>query len=127
MSDGSVGDGLLHDVLIEPGAFIVRVRDGQTLMAAAFAADVRWPSVCGGVGQCGVCHVELIASDESLPPPDAIEASMLRRSHLRPKMGGELRLACQLPITARATVHKRGVRRVVPEMRAPEIRATGEG
>lgn len=94
---------------MEPVGLDVPVPPGMPLMKAAQAIGVRWPNVCGGQAQCGVCTVEVTAG--SPPPPSPREQQMLDRLSIRPRFGGTLRLACQLVPEAPLSVSKPGVRR----------------
>ena len=102
-------------VRVEPSGTVVDVREGEALMAAAARAGYRWPSICGGLAECGACVVELIVA-----APDQFQAgnekerdrlSTVPEHRLRPE--AVLRLACQFrPGTTDTIVRKRGVRAV---------------
>jgi 2Fe-2S ferredoxin len=93
---------------IEPLGRTVIAKPGVPLMRAAVEAGLRWPTICGGLARCGVCHVRVIASTEKLPPPTEIERKGLR---LVPQAsaGPDVRLACQLVACGVLTVSKAGV------------------
>jgi 2Fe-2S ferredoxin len=99
-------------VRVEPAGVDIPVDDGETLMAAAVRAGYRWPTVCGGQAQCGVCVLKVVSSSE-LRPPAPLEADRLAvvpERQLWPD--AVLRLACQLRVDADGVVvFKRGVRR----------------
>ncbi len=96
-------------IRVDPIGLELQPDPGQSLMAAAQAMGTRWPNVCGGQAQCGVCAVEVLSGEVS--PPHASEAQMLARIPARPRHGGVMRLACQLTGCGGAvTVHKIGVR-----------------
>lgn len=99
-------------VHVLPGDLSVEVAEGETLMAAAERAGLRWPTVCGGDGTCQTCFIEAREGDISVPPPAGIEVGGL--AVLAERMAfpdGTVRLACQFRPSADATVWKRGVRR----------------
>ena len=103
---------------VEPSGAEVDVGAGETLMAAARRGGYRWPTVCGGLAQCGVCVVDvLVRPDGGLPEPDELEAQRLAtvpERHLRPD--AELRLACQLRVGGGGlVVRKRGVRPIAED------------
>ena len=105
-------------VRVEPSGAVIDVADGETLMAAAHRGGYRWPTVCGGLAQCGVCVVDVVARpDGGLPDPDELEASRLAtvpERQLRPD--AELRLACQLRVGGPGlVVRKRGVRPIAED------------
>jgi ferredoxin len=96
-------------VRLEPLGMTVPVRRGQeTLMHAARRAGLRWPTVCHGSGICSVCFVKVLGSDEPLPAVSTGEAHTLQRlpPHLK---GDDVRLACQLLVTAPMTVRRGGI------------------
>jgi len=99
-------------VRVEPAGIDVAVDDGETLMAAAARAGYRWPTVCGGQAECGVCVLSVVTSVD-LDPPAPLEAARLAtvpERRLRPD--ATWRLACQLRVGAPGlVVFKRGVRR----------------
>ena len=77
-------------------------------MQAARRAGLRWPTVCHGSGICSVCFVRVIETAEPLPGISAAEALTLQR--LPPSIQGDnLRLACQLFVTAPMTVRRGGI------------------
>lgn len=98
---------------MEPSGIEIEVRDGETLMAAAVRAGYRWPTVCGGLAECGACAVRIVGDPPaSLDPPSGLEAARLatlpdRKLH----PDAEFRLACQLqPGGVDLVVRKKGVR-----------------
>jgi 2Fe-2S ferredoxin len=96
-------------VRLEPLGMTVPVRRGQeTLMHAARRAGLRWPTVCHGSGICSVCFVRVIETAEPLPEIGNHEWATLQR--LPPHLKGEdVRLACQLFVTAPMTVRRGGI------------------
>ncbi len=97
-------------VRIEPAGIDLAVPAGMPLMKAAQSAGLRWPNVCSGQAQCGVCAVEVIDGDLAASPPGVREGQMLGRLAQRPRQGGVMRLACQFMPAGPFTVHKLGVR-----------------
>jgi 2Fe-2S ferredoxin len=78
------------------------VREGETLMAAALRAGYRWPTVCGGLAECGACAVRIAALE-------AARLATLPDRRLHPD--AEFRLACRMqPNGTDLVVHKKGVR-----------------
>jgi 2Fe-2S ferredoxin len=114
--------GQNHDgaiVRVEPAGIDVAVPTGIPLMKAAQAAGLRWPNVCSGQAQCGVCAIEVLAGDLATTPAGVSEGQMLSRLSQRPRQGGVMRLACQFLPTGPFTVLKLGVR-------APQVPPAGE-
>lgn len=82
-------------------------------MHAATRLGYRWPTVCGGQADCGVCVLEVIDAPVPLPSPSGIEQArldVLPETRRYPER--HYRLACQLRPPAVAdplVVRKRGV------------------
>ena len=100
-----------HVVHIEPAGFDLELNHGVTLMSGAQAQGVRWPNVCGGAMDCGVCAVELVGASDQIAPPSVAEQHRLSLTALPMRRGGTLRLACQLQVTEAMTIVKPGVRK----------------
>ncbi len=100
---------------VEPSGIEIEVQAGETLMAAATRSGYRWPTVCGGLAECGACAVRIVGDPPvGLPAPDALEGARLatladRKLH----PDAEFRLACQLRPeggSGKLAVLKKGVR-----------------
>jgi ferredoxin len=102
-------------VRVEPSGIELAVADGETVMAAADRAGYRWPTVCGGLAECGTCTLEVVAGGEALPAPEPLEAARLAvipDARLWPER--TWRLACQLRLPGgggepELVVRKKGV------------------
>ncbi|QZA06964.1 (2Fe-2S)-binding protein [Mycolicibacter heraklionensis] len=98
-------------VTVQPSGVRFGAADGQTIMAAAEAAGYRWPTICGGNGECLVCHVEVLAHPDRLAPPSETESRAVRGiSGDHGGRGDQVRLACQAAVHGDVVVRKRGVR-----------------
>ncbi len=97
-------------VHVLPAGIDIVTDPGQPLMRAAQAMGIRWPNVCNGQAQCGVCAVEVVLGDLSSCPPTLREQQMLGRLAQKPLMAGAMRLACQLCPKSALTVQRMGVR-----------------
>ena len=99
-------------VRVEPVGIELDVAPGETVMAAAVRSGYRWPTVCGGLAECGVCVLRVV-SPVPLPPPSELEAARLAAvPERRLDPSAEWRLACQLRVEREGlVVHKRGVRK----------------
>ncbi|MBX4924607.1 adenylate/guanylate cyclase domain-containing protein [Rhizobium binae] len=75
-----------------PGGEVIRVPRGFTVLEASRLGGLPHYSVCGGKGQCSTCRVQILGDYESLPTPDKMEQTTLKRINAGP----EVRLACQL-------------------------------
>jgi 2Fe-2S ferredoxin len=97
-------------VRIEPSGITLDARDGETVMAAARRAGYRWPTICGGLAECGTCALEVVSTSTELPSPTTIEATRLDRLVERRRHPDRTwRLACQLVPTGDVVVRKTGV------------------
>ena len=97
-------------VTVKPTGLSFPAELGETVMAAAQRNGMIWPSMCGGVADCGVCFVEVVESDQTDSASKA-EIPAIRRIAARPKQGGTIRLACQLRVGRDLTLVRVGVRR----------------
>ncbi|MBX4940598.1 adenylate/guanylate cyclase domain-containing protein [Rhizobium binae] len=75
-----------------PGGEVIRVPRGFTVLEASRLGGLPHYSVCGGKGQCSTCRVQILGDYESLPTPDKMEQTTLKRINAGP----DVRLACQL-------------------------------
>lgn len=101
-----------HTVTVEPSGIQFTAVTGQTIMAASQDAGYRWPTICGGQGDCQVCHVEVLAHPHHLTA--ALQAESEAVQVLQGEHGGRgphVRLACQAGVLGDVVVLKRGVRR----------------
>lgn len=97
-------------VTVLPLGLRIVVEPGESLMAAAHRQGCRWPSVCGGIGQCTTCAVRIESGEEHLPPMSPREAESLALYRGGGRVPPGLRLACQLQVGGEIVVFKRGVR-----------------
>lgn len=98
-------------VTVRPTGIRFSAQPDQTIMAAAEVAGYRWPTICGGVGDCHACHVEVVQSAENLGPPNECE----QRAIATLNRGAQVRLACQARVRGDVVVQKRGVRGRKPD------------
>ncbi|MGV0738614.1 2Fe-2S iron-sulfur cluster-binding protein [Mycobacterium syngnathidarum] len=115
-------------VVVRPSGISFEAAQGQTVMAAAVAAGLRWPTVCGGNGDCLVCHVSVLQGAQRLAEPTAAETQAVR--NLTGDQGGRgehVRLACQAGVLGDVVVEKRGVRkrRIAPEQQEEQGESDG--
>ena len=97
-------------VRVEPSGITLDVRDGETVMAAARRSGYRWPTICGGLAECGACALEVLESSDALPTPTTVEGMRLDVIVERRRYPDRTwRLACQLVPTGDLVVRKTGV------------------
>ena len=96
-----------HVVRIEPAGIDLTCRHGEKLMLAAWREQLRWPTICGGNAECGVCYVQILSSQCELENMELKESKALQLTpeHLR---GVPIRLGCQLRVTCEMTVRRVG-------------------
>ena len=75
-----------------PGARVVSVPMGFSILEASRQERIPHASVCGGRGRCSTCRVRVLSGSGPLPPPGPVEARVLNRLNASP----DVRLACQL-------------------------------
>ncbi|NNH61762.1 adenylate/guanylate cyclase domain-containing protein [Rhizobium laguerreae] len=75
-----------------PGGELIRVPRGFSVLEASRLGGLPHYAVCGGKGQCSTCRVQILGDFDSLPAPDKMEQTTLRRINAGP----DVRLACQL-------------------------------
>lgn len=101
------------EVTVRPAGVVIRVPAGRPLMPAALEQGFRWPNVCGGRAECGICHVVVLAGDP--PPPEEREAKAILAYRGRAAAADpRVRLGCQLRVTGDLEVRKIGVRPELP-------------
>lgn len=107
-SDAAQPRKLGAPVRVMPRNLEFHVLEGETLMAAARRAGLRWPNVCDGQGSCTVCYVKIESGIESANTEMAWERERLNFAGRRES---SFRLACQLKISGPMVVTKVGVKR----------------
>ena len=97
-------------VRVEPSGITLDVHEGETVMAAARRSGYRWPTICGGLADCGACALEVLDGAASLPTPTTVEGLRLNALLERRRYPDRTwRLACQLVPTSDVVVRKTGV------------------
>lgn len=75
-----------------PGATVLSVRPGLTVLEVSRSAGIPHASVCGGRSRCSTCRVRVGTGLGDLPPPSLTEARILHRIGA----ADNVRLACQI-------------------------------
>jgi 2Fe-2S ferredoxin len=84
------------EVRVLPADRSFSVDEMQTLLEAATAAGWIWPSVCGGLAECGTCAFTVESGGESLIPIEQREQARLDTLPSRRAFPDRCwRLACQ--------------------------------
>jgi 2Fe-2S ferredoxin len=98
-------------VRIVPNGPDLILEAGEALMAGALRLGYRWPTVCGGIGDCMVCKVRVVSGHDVVSPESSAETHRLRGLRLGGKPQPEpWRLACQMRVNGDVVVEKRGVK-----------------
>ena len=77
-------------VTFQPSGTSIEVTEGASVLAAALEADATEIVCCGITPACGACRMSVLAGQENLTPPDALEADHRARRRFLPFE----RLAC---------------------------------
>jgi ferredoxin, 2Fe-2S len=103
-----VSDGF--PVLVRPLNITLHCRSNEALIQCAWRSGYYWPTICGGIGECGACQCTLVEGNSHAEPMKPIEALFfgIHPSGSRPDK--PVRLACCMTVTGPITVHKDGVR-----------------
>jgi ferredoxin, 2Fe-2S len=84
------------------------VADDETVLGAAVRHGIRWPTVCQGNAECGVCYMFVEVGDDRLSAKSSAEAGRLGLGVYADDP--RARLACQTCLHGDVTVTRRGVR-----------------
>jgi 2Fe-2S ferredoxin len=99
-------------VTILPSGIEFEAAEGETLMGAAQARGMYWPTTCGGQGLCTTCLTEVISGASSLVEMGRYERKMLTAERGPAILKRPVRLACQTGLRGGGplVVYKAGVR-----------------
>ncbi len=102
-------------VSIEPLGQTIEAESGATIMEAAWAHGLYWPTTCGGQGICTSCACSVDDGGDNLEPMGRSELKTLREELSEAAIRSRrLRLACQARVRGDVTVTKLGVRPARP-------------
>ncbi|HXG36700.1 MAG TPA: 2Fe-2S iron-sulfur cluster-binding protein [Dehalococcoidia bacterium] len=98
-------------ITIQPLDLVIDAEDGSTIMEAAWAHDLYWPTTCGGQGICTSCACIIEQGGNNLDDMGRSEQKRLVQEFGEAVVGRRrLRLACQARVYGEIVVQKRGVR-----------------
>jgi ferredoxin len=83
-------------VRVEPAGLEIKVGAGEALMQAAIRQGYRWPTICEGRADCGVCFVRVREGEDQLSPRLQEETDLLGEFRPTKKDPAATRLACRL-------------------------------
>ena len=102
-------------ITIQPLNLTIEAKDGATIMEAAWAHGLYWPTTCGGQGICTSCACSVDSGADNLEPMGRSElktlTSELGEATVRRQ---RLRLACQARLHGDVAITKPGVRPTRP-------------
>jgi len=100
-------------VTVLPASIDFEAKPGQTVMEAAHASGLFWPTTCGGQGTCTTCLSEIVSGQEHLAEMGRNERKRLVAERGEAFLKKPMRLVCQAGIVGNGsiTVTKVGVRR----------------
>jgi 2Fe-2S ferredoxin len=99
-------------VTVVPSDIEFDAQPGETLMGAANARGLYWPTTCGGLGICTTCLTEVLAGADCLVEMGRSERKTLVAERGEAVLRRPVRLACQAIVQAdgEIKVAKPGVR-----------------
>ena len=93
----------------------IEAREGDTIMEAAWADGLYWPTTCGGQGICTSCACVIEDGADNLDERGRSERRTLAEERGEAALNdGKLRLACQARVRGDVVVRKAGVRPARP-------------
>jgi len=98
-------------VSVQPAGIEFEAAIGETLMGAAQAQGLYWPTTCGGQGVCTTCLSEVVNGGECLSSMGRSERKTLTAERGEAILQRPVRLACQATVTSDGsiTLNKGGV------------------
>ena len=98
-------------VTVMPSEIVFDAEIGDTVMGAAQAQGLYWPTTCGGQGVCTTCLSEVESGAECLSEMGRSERKTLIADRGEGILGRPMRLMCQATIVAPGTIRltKNGV------------------
>jgi 2Fe-2S ferredoxin len=99
----------MHKVHILPLDRIVDAADGSSIMEAANASGLYWPTTCGGQGICTTCAGLIVSGGDHLSEMGRSERRSLLENRGPASLSRPIRLCCQARIYGDVKVEKSGV------------------
>jgi 2Fe-2S ferredoxin len=100
----------MHRIHILPLDIVIEAADGASIMEAANAHGLYWPTTCGGQGQCTTCAGTILSGGEHLSEMGRSERRSLVENRGAAVLGKPIRLCCQARVHGDVEVQKPGVR-----------------
>jgi 2Fe-2S ferredoxin len=98
-------------ITVLPDNIEFEAEPGQTMMGAALARGLYWPTTCGGQGICTTCLAEIVSGADGLVEMGRSERKTLVAERGEAILGKPYRLACQtVVLKGLVVVRKSGVK-----------------
>ncbi len=95
-----IQESRMPPILTHPCGLKMPILAGASVLETLRDNGIPHASVCGGRARCTTCRIQVSRGQESLPPPQGLEAKALERIGAT----GGIRLACQIRPTADLSV-----------------------
>jgi 2Fe-2S ferredoxin len=102
-------------VRVLPADITFGVEAGETVFLAAQRNGVSWPTICRGLVDCGVCHMEVVEGAEHVSPMQQPERETLTATGRGNGDDPDERLACCAKLDGDIVVRRRSVRLAAPD------------
>lgn len=102
-------------ITVLPSNIQFQADSGETMMGAALARGLYWPTTCGGQGLCTTCVTEIVSGADHLVEMGRSERKTLVAERGEAALRRPLRLACQTVVLGGAVVVLK------PGVRGPEV------
>lgn len=100
----------MYKVHILPLDILIDAAEGSSIMEAANASGLYWPTTCGGQGECTTCAGIIVSGGETLSEMGRSERRSLLENRGAASLTKSLRLCCQARVYGDVEVEKPGVR-----------------
>ncbi len=100
----------MYRVRILPLDVVIAAAEGSSIMEAAQANGLYWPTTCGGQGECTTCAGIIVSGGESLSEMGRSERRSLVENRGADSLNKPIRLCCQARVYGDVKVQKPGVR-----------------
>jgi 2Fe-2S ferredoxin len=98
-------------ITVLPDHIEFEAEHGETVMGAALARGLYWPTTCGGQGICTTCMTEIVDGAENLLEMSRSERKTIVAERGESVLRRQMRLACQaVVLSGPVSVLKPGVR-----------------
>jgi ferredoxin len=100
----------MHKIHILPLDRTIEAAHGSSIMEAANAQGLYWPTTCGGHGECTTCAATILSGGEHLSEMGRSERRSLTENRGAAVLSKAIRLCCQARVYGDVAVQKPGVR-----------------